>query len=135
MLTQNMETKILRRVKSLKKNKYYSDRFLHTVGLKKRRHFLVVSRGGQYKLCIKWQYMHKIQKIIKLHCNLLNITVTNGCMWYAPSYFLQASKNRKLKVMCVLHSLAFLSSAYQSLTPSAYATHVVGGKMRIFFVL
>jgi len=42
-------------------------------------------------------------------------------------------KTENNKKMCVLHSLTlFLSSAYQSLTPSAYAMHVVGGKCGFF---
>lgn len=36
---------------------------------------------GRYKLCIKWQYTHKIYKVIKLYCNLLNIIVTNRAVF------------------------------------------------------
>jgi hypothetical protein len=81
MLIQNMESKILRCVRSLTKQVPQRPFFAHSTFKKKKRHLLYVSRDERYRLCIKWQYMHKIYKIIKLHCYMLNIIVTNRAVF------------------------------------------------------
>jgi len=78
-------------------------------------------------------------KIIKLYCNLLNITVTNRAVFAMYLHIsckqIKTENNKKKACACYIPLTLFLSSAYQSLIPSAYTTHVVGKNADFFLLL